>query len=102
MTNKKDITDKLNILKRAGWIVKTFNSHKKMPRGSVGFVDHFLAHEKYGIIFIEVKIGKDKMSEEQTALAHALSVLSASNLKIQYYQVTEVNVDNVIDKILRS
>ena len=70
---KTEITKALNHLENYGWIVKTFNSNRYNMRGSKGFPDHALLHPgKKKLIFIEVKLGKDKLSPQQCEYLVAL------------------------------
>lgn len=72
---KGEVTKALKALQGVGWKVYTFNNFRAMPTGSIGFPDHVLAHPaKKKLIFIEVKIGKDKLSMEQ---AETLTTLAA-------------------------
>lgn len=75
---KTDITRGLNCLKRYGWIVKTFNSNRYAMTGSKGFPDHCLINAaKKRLVFIEVKLGKDKVSEDQATTLQALRDVGA-------------------------
>ena len=70
---KSEITKALKHLENYGWIVKTFNSNRYNMKGSIGFPDHVLVHqEKKLLIFIEVKLGKDKLSPPQCEYLVAL------------------------------
>jgi len=82
---KSEITKALKPLTKYGWDVKTFNHNKAMPTGARDWVDHFLVHESKGwIIFIEVKIGKDSLSEGQTEYKKSLQSCCNANGKAQY------------------
>ena len=70
---KTEITKALNYLENYGWIVKTFNSNRYNMRGSKGFPDHVLVNSsKKLLVFIEVKLGKDKLSPQQCEYLVAL------------------------------
>jgi len=70
---KTEITKALNQLGKYGWSVKTFNSNRYNMKGSKGFPDHVLVNaSKKLLIFIEVKLGKDKLSLKQCEYLVAL------------------------------
>lgn len=70
---KSEITKALKQLERYGWIVKTFNSNRYNMTGAKGFPDHVLVNAtKKELVFIEVKLGKDKLSPEQCEYLVAL------------------------------
>jgi len=102
MITKTEITEKLNEFRKIGCIVKTFNSHHKMSRGAVGFVDHVIIG-KGKIIFIEVKIGKDVLIKSQEEPAGALQFVSnnAPNA-VFYFQMTDKNYEQLISGLLES
>ena len=59
---KKKISEALSILRKHGFTVINNNYNRKFSKAMAGFVDY--ATITHGL-FIEVKIGKDKFSEEQ-------------------------------------
>jgi hypothetical protein len=100
--NKSEITKRLNNLKLYGWNVKTFNYNRKMPSGCKGFVDHVLSNPQKGyLIYIEVKIGKDRESSEQSEYQKICEKVSEVNKYFQYFLMTEKNVDAIIEKIIK-
>lgn len=62
------------------------NSLKAMPIGMKGFPDHVIIGKKY-IVFVEVKIGADKMSSEQIKFNQTLWDVSEHN---KYMRVKEI------------
>jgi transcriptional antiterminator len=61
-------------------------------------VDYVLV--KNIIIFVEVKIGKDKESNKQTLLKGILLYLARMTNYIKYYTMTENNYMDIIQEIL--
>ena len=77
---KTEITNALNNL--SGWSCKTFNSYRANATGMKGFPDHFLFHEASGsFLFIEIKLGRDKLSEKQRSYLYGLDRACKSNKK---------------------
>jgi len=99
MTTKTDITNELN--KINGWDVITFNSHHKMPRGALGFIDHIMHHYKGWIIYIEVKLYRDVLSEKQKDREKLYTSMMKNNKKFKYYKMTEKNYLEIIEEIWR-
>ena len=63
-TTKAEISKVFSELRKYGFLVYNFNQKNRFGRGLVGFVDHLIIG-KNGIYFIEVKIGKDTLRENQ-------------------------------------
>ena len=78
MTTKREITNELNRLKDFGFTIVTFNDSRPLRSAQKNFVDHLIFNRKY-IIFVEVKIGKDKLSEGQKIIGEKLSACSIFN-----------------------
>ena len=95
--NKSDITQRLN--KLHNFKVYTFNSKHKMPSGAVGFPDHVLLNQNGTIIFIEVKLGKDELSEKQIELQNICIDIMLKNNKFFYILLTDVNCDEIIGNL---
>ena len=94
---KADITNALNAL--PGWKVFTFNSQRKMPTGCRGFVDHVLINKNGYIVFIEAKIGSDKLSEKQKEYQEVYKKIMQNNKMFKYYIMTEKNYIDIIKEI---
>lgn len=106
MMTKTEITEHLNEFRKLGCIVKTFNSQHKMSRGAVGFVDHVIVSGRKGLlIFIEVKLGRDKLKSAQQDLQEALQSVVSQNQansehpNILYYQITDKNFGEVYNQM---
>ena len=97
MVNKTIITKELN--KLYNWKVFTFNSQHKMPTGTRGFVDHVLINKNGYIVFIEVKIGNDKLSEKQKEYQEVYEKIMQNNKMFKYYIMTEKNYIDIIKDI---
>jgi hypothetical protein len=89
---KTEISKALKHLENYGWIVKTFNSNRYNMKGSIGFPDHVLVNaSKKLLIFIEVKLGKDKLTQAQTNLLTALdSVAEVIVFPFQFGTISEL------------
>ena len=70
-SEKSQISAEFARLREYGYLVFNFNQKSRFGSGLVGFCDHLIIG--FGrIIFIEVKIGKDKLSAEQEKLKDEL------------------------------
>lgn len=94
MLTKKMITIELNRLKQYGFEVLTFNNNRAFRSSQKNFPDHFITNGKY-IIFVEVKIGSDKLSEGQEKLYNKL--LSAGG----YNKYTHMKIITTLDETKR-
>lgn len=97
--NKSDITEALNSLP---FDVKTFNSHRKMSNGAIGFVDHLLVSEKGVVIFIEVKLKKDTLKKKQLEYKELLLRASMNNKHLYYFIIDEKNLVEVCEKVVKT
>ena len=97
---KTDITQKLKKLEKIGFTVMTANSNHPMPTGLKGLTDHIILHPIKGIMFIEVKIRKDKLNERQEKIKNIIENLSKLYEGTRYYLVTDKNIDDIILKII--
>lgn len=88
---KSEISQEFKQLEKYGYKVFTFNSNKRVR--TTGFVDHVIVG-KGKAYFIEVKIGKDVMSELQKKTARYFETL------FTYHIATENNYKEIIDSIL--
>lgn len=95
---KKDISNKFAELRKNGYLVFNFSSHKKMLGSCKGFTD--LVIMKAGFIwFIEIKLYKDTYSELQLETEKSIRLAVKRNSYIKYFLVDEKNVDEVINSI---
>ena len=96
---KKDITEMLKSI--PGWTSFCFNSNKRMPSGTIGFVDYVLLNEKKGIVaFIECKLGYDKLSQRQESVKTQLEVIAEKNSKVLYMIITDKNYEEIIKRLV--
>lgn len=104
ISEKTAISKALGKLRDFGFIVITFNSHKKLGRGMVGFVDHFII-AKGNIVFLEVKLKGDVMSEPQKKLRDALLKIQHETYTPSYTHYMQINdleqAKNFVDNILK-
>jgi len=97
---KKQVTDSLN--KVPGWDIKTFNSNRKLHGGFRGFVDHVAINPKRGlIVFIEVKLGADRLSNKQIEYKSMLERVERNNDKFYYFVLTDKNLVDVLEWMAR-
>jgi len=89
---KKEVTDELKkiISGREDCQLFTFNSYRSLPTGAKYFVDHVIVMPDY-VIFIEVKLGTDKLSDGQIRTGKQLSDISAKEGAVKYFLLTEPN-----------
>ena len=83
------ISKEIARLRKFGFTVYNFNLNKSLPTGIKNFVDHLIISEKY-LIFVEVKIGKDKLNPEQIDLMNLISFLGIRNKSIHYQLLSNV------------
>jgi len=63
---KSELTKEINILKKFGWKLLNFNFHYKIKSAHIqDHPDTLAIHPTKGIIYIEIKIGKDSLSPGQ-------------------------------------
>ena len=96
---KKQITDKINQLKKIGMNVITFQTDKRKRRSEKNMTDYFI-YGKGWVIFIECKIGKDKLSEGQENLKTELSYAQCYNDRLIYAIITETNYINLVNELI--
>lgn len=80
---KSLISKEIARLRKFGFTVYNFNLNKSLPTGLKNFVDHLVISNKY-LIFVEVKIGRDKLNSEQIDLMNLISFLGIRNKSIHY------------------
>ena len=89
------ISKEIARLRKFGFTVYNFNLNKSLAvedpygTGIKNFVDHLIISERY-LIFVEVKIGKDKLNPEQIDLMNLISFLGIRNKSIHYQLLSNV------------
>ena len=83
------ISKEIARLRKFGFTVYNFNLNKSLPPGIKNFVDHLIISERY-LIFVEVKIGRDKLNPEQIDLMNLISFLGIRNKSIHYQLLTSI------------
>jgi predicted Holliday junction resolvase-like endonuclease len=98
---KSEVSKEFARLRVFGFCVWNFNSNKAMKFGMVkDFVDHVITDGKY-IVFVEIKIGADKLSEGQKKTSIALSSASVWNKNLHYKLLTDMKaVKKLVDDLL--
>jgi hypothetical protein len=95
LTTKSDVSRYFKQLEKYGFKVFNFQSNRAMGTGTVGMTDLLVigraAFEKY---FIEIKIGRDRLSPEQIALRERLEPQGC------WVEATEHNYKRVFENIL--
>lgn len=100
---KTQVKDCFKQLEKHGWTMFTANSNRKVSPGMKYFPDHHLfGHKK--VIYIEVKIGRDVLTEGQLEVQRRLvDLMVALDFKTVYYFLAdETDYQLIRDKILRS
>lgn len=97
---KSDISKIFSVLRNYGYLVYNFNAKKELPLGFKNFVDHLFVSRDL-LIFVEVKIGRDKLSNDQTYLKELIEKLQTRNQSIYYFLITSVeSAKHLINNIL--
>lgn len=95
---KSDISKSLKDLRKYGFLVFTFNAWRGSHSGNKGFPDHVILKGSR-MYFLEVKIGKDKLSKEQKEFWKG--IIGLHNPNVFYQIVTENNYQEIIKIILQ-
>ena len=99
---KKDITKIFNELKKFGWTVINNNTPTTQRRQQKGWVDYVIFNFKQ-IVFIEVKLEKDKLSPEQYDTMIKLKSISGYAGNVNYYLIhDETEAKNLVDYLLEA
>ena len=98
---KGEISKEFARLRQFGFKVWNFNSNRAFKSGMMkDFVDHLITNGKY-IVFAEIKIGKDILSDGQKETAKYLSSASIHNKFTHYKLLTEMKqVKKLVDDLL--
>lgn len=99
MTTKKQITEKVKELKKLGLELITFQTHRKKNESEAGMFDYFLYGRGY-LIFLECKIGRDRMSEKQMKLFDWLQYSMRFNNRLFVSIITDKDYEEVIKFII--
>ena len=81
---KKDITKVFANLRKFGYKVQVNNTPQRMSVGQKDWVDYTIYNKRY-LVFVEVKLGKDRLSEGQKETAKYLSSIMAINKTVYYF-----------------
>lgn len=101
-STKKEITKEFNRLKQFGFEIITFNDNRPLRGQQKNFVDHLLFNAKH-IIFVEVKIGKDKLNEAQEKVMNKLCSASVFNKYTEYKIIKDVaEAKKLVDYLLKN
>jgi hypothetical protein len=92
---KTAISQELSRLRNFGFKVYNFNSKKSISPGIKNFCDYLIISESH-LIFVEVKIGKDVLNDEQKKLRSLICFLSQHNKSIYYFLLTNLEEQNQI------
>lgn len=95
---KTEATAKINNLKKLGYKVINFNSQRRFNKSQKDFVDYVVIGKGF-IYFIELKIGKDKLSPGQEETKKLLEDAVTSNLTVKYLLITENNIEEMLNVI---
>ena len=99
---KKDITKIFNELKKFGFTVINNNTPTTQRRQQKGWVDYVIYNDKQ-IVFIEVKLEKDKLSPGQFDTMLKLKGVSGYAGNVDYYLIhDETEAKNLVDYLLEA
>lgn len=99
---KSEITRKLKTLEKCGWRVMTTNDRRATPSGMTGMTDHILFKPSKGIIiFAEIKIGKDRLSNVQELFRLMISGERFYKNSVYYMIITDKTIDDMIVQIAK-
>ena len=85
MNNKSEIKKNLILLRRRGCFVFNLNNKRPNNAGTAGLTDWIII-TKSNVVFAEVKIGKDELSETQNDIKARLEkIMLIPNSRIYYY-----------------
>ena len=97
MSESKDIKKQFVRLRDWGCIVFNYNSNKPNNAGIKGHPDWLILTSKMSLVFIEVKIGKDKVSEDQHKVINRLaSIMGLPNSKVYIFIVHNVKEAEIL------
>lgn len=97
---KTAISQELSHLRNFGFKVYNFNNKKSISPGIKNFCDYLIISESH-LIFVEVKIGKDVLNDEQKKLQSLICYLSRNNKSIYYFLLTNLEeTKNFCDLLL--
>ena len=97
---KSDISKQFALLRKYGYKVINLNEKRSFRAGQRDFVDLCIFNAHY-LVFVEVKIGKDILSEGQKDTAIKLSSIMAINKTVYYFQIKTLAEAKIIqEKIL--
>jgi hypothetical protein len=100
--SKAEIGKAFRQLEKFGYKVWNFGSKSRLTSGMQDWVDVVVARKIFkewitNIFFIEIKIGKDKLSKGQIDTRQILQAISE-----KYYLVNESNYQDIIEQIIQS
>lgn len=84
--------------KQLGMQVLIFQTNRRYSSSAKGMTDYFITGKGY-LIFLELKIGKDKAREEQEKLMENLITCSLTNERVYASFITEQNYLTIIEKL---
>ena len=97
---KTAISKELSRLRNFGFKVYNFNSKKSISPGIKNFCDYLIISESH-LIFLEIKIGKDSLNDEQKKLQSLICYLSQKNKGVFYFLITNIEeTKNFCDLLL--
>jgi hypothetical protein len=99
---KADFNKVFNELRKWGYTVINFSDKRALRKGMKDWVDYTIFGKRL-IIFIELKIDKDKLSSGQTETALKLTEIAERNSTVIYKQIkTLQEATFIVDYLLRA
>ena len=101
MTESEGIKKAFIGLRKFGFTVFNFNNHKANNAGTKGHPDWVIITKRY-VVYVEVKIGKDQLSEVQTKVVNQLAKLMGMPSSRIYVEIikTAKEAENLSDRVL--
>ena len=97
---KQEVSKEFSRLRSFGFLVVNFNDSRPLRKQQKSFVDFFITNGKY-LVFVEIKIGRDVLSEGQKETGRYLSSASIHNKNTFYKLLTNMRqVRKLTDDLL--
>lgn len=97
---KKEATEKVNELKKAGYHIITNQENRMKRKGQAGLPD-YLAIRQNKILWLELKLKNDTPSILQS---HLMAIMKSLALRTKYIVaefLTEENIDEIIEREMK-
>lgn len=97
---KKNISEQFGLLRKFNYSIWNGNTPGTKYKQEKGLVDHIIINNVY-LIYVEVKIGKDDLTDQQRMLKSQLQFLATYNKSIFYFEIkTFEEAKDLVTKII--